>query len=273
MNEQLQFDLFDERRSGMALSPREMRQSILGFLASLQPDGIGQDVPVRFRKYQVAAGAFFFQSTGRTKQVATTIAVELYTKREHCFADGAVRAGLLEAIEELRVKRERMEAQIRKKEPHLQSSDDLFSEFRTWDYLHSANPDYAKLRRQMDRLQLALFKGTRLERIREAGAADLLYLAVPHDLIAPTEVSPEWGLLYLDGKCSCTVAKEPQPLAPSPEGRTLFALNIGASGRRNTLFAHGVRVKANGDIAFSKPPRPRLTFFSSGKRAERRPRD
>lgn len=190
----------------------EMRQAALGFLAAKLPAGVAGYVPARFRKYQVAAAAFWTRDFGKVKQVVRTAIVEIYDHRDRCFADCADRRALLDAIHALRGEREQLEAQIRQEEPHLADTDDLFSELRTWHYERSANPDYRRLRRKLDKLQHTLYHGSRLERIRRAGVADVLYLAVPAGVLETDEIAAGWGLLYIypDGRVEIVAEPDPQ---------------------------------------------------------------
>ncbi len=237
--------------------PQEMRQAALGFLAARRPAGVAGYVPARFRKYQVAAAAFWTRDVGRVKQVVKTAIVEIYDHRDRCFAECADRQALLEAIHELRGERERLEARIREREPHLADSDDLFSEFRTWHYERSTDGEYRKLRRRLEKLQHALHRGSRLERIRRAGVADELYLAVPAGTLEADETALGWGLLHVFPDGTITVIREPDPQPCEAAARNHLALNIAAAASRSVLFAAGVGVTATGELRFYRPPRRR----------------
>ena len=260
--EQLLFDLFAEKepeKPVAALPALEMRQTVLAFLASLHCDGIGAQVVTRFRKYQVAAAGFWSEDTPKGRRVGRTAVVEIYDRREHCFADCAGQEQLLASIQEMRGEKETLEAEIRKTEPELQSTDDLFSEFRTWHYKNSRNQAYQALRRRLEKVQYILYKGSRLERIRRARVADLLYLAVPEGLIAADEVADGWGLLYLLPGHKFRIEREAVPQEPAAEGRMHLVQNIAAAGKKSVLFSLGVNLRKNHTAGFSKPPRRRLS--------------
>ena len=181
-----------------------------------------------------AAG--FWRGEGRGyRNVERTAVVVLYERFEHCFSDCADRDARLAAIHALREEKERLEEEIRRTEPELGSTDDLFSEFRQWDYASSRNPKYRKLRRKLEKLLHALHQGSRLEHIRRTGVADLCYLAVPEGLVAPDEIASGWGLVYLGQDRSFRLAREAeQQSIATPEGRQILAQNIAvaASGRQ-----------------------------------------
>lgn len=126
----------------------------------------------------------------------------------------------LAAIHELRAEKEALEAEIRRTEPELGSTDDLFSDFRVWNYAASRNRDYLKLRRRLEKLQHALHQGSRLEHIRHTGVADYCYLAVPENLVAPDEIAAGWGLVYLEPGRKFRLVREAEEQAiATPEGR------------------------------------------------------
>ena len=239
------------------LGPQEMRQAALGFLAARRPAGVAGYVPARFRKYQVAAAAFWTRDAGKVKQVVKTAIVEIYDHRDRCFVECADRRALLEAIHELRGERERLEARIREREPHLADSDDLFSEFRTWHYERSTDGEYRKLRRRLEKLQRALHHGSRLERIRRAGVADELYLAVPAGTLEADETALGWGLLHVFPDGTISVIREPDPQPCEPAARNHLALNIAAAAAHSVLFTAGVGVSSGGELRYYRPPRRR----------------
>lgn len=238
------------------LSHAELQQLALGFLVSLNPDAVAIQVPARFRKYQVTAAGFWRGEGRNYRNVERTAVVVLYERFEHCFSDCADRDARLAAIHALRSEREELEAEIRQTEPELGSTDDLFSEFRRWDYASSRNPQYRKLNRQLEKLLHALHQGSRLEHIRQTGVADLCYLAVPEGLVAPDEIASGWGLVYLGQDRSFRLAREAEPQSiATPEGRRILAQNIAVAGSGAVLFAAGVDHGRNGAVAYRRPPR------------------
>ena len=238
------------------LNRQELQQLALGFLASQKPDAAAVQVPARFRKYQVTC-AGFWRGTGREQgNIAKTAVVVLYEKFERCFNDCANRDKLLETLHSLREEREVMEAEIRRTEPGLASKNDLFSEFRSWDYASSTNAAYHKLRRRMTKVQDSLHQGSRLCRIHAAGVADYCYLAVPAGLVQPDEIALGWGLIYLDAERNFEIIKEAEPQDATPEGRQLLAQNIAIAAGNAVCFSAGVEAKGK-KITYRKPPRKR----------------
>lgn len=244
------------RKTERKLSHAELQQLTLGFLASLHPDAVALQVPARFRKYQVTAAGFWRGDGRNYRNVERTAVVVLYERFEHCFSDCADRDARLEAIHALRAEKELLEAEIRRTEPELGATDDLFSEFRRWDYASSRNPRYRKLSRQLEKLRHALHQGSRLEHIRQTGVADLCYLAVPEGLVAPDEIAAGWGLVYLGQDRSFRLAREAEmQTITTQEGRRILAQNIAVSASAAVLFAAGIDRSRNGGVAYRRPPR------------------
>ncbi len=238
-----------------APSLQDMRRMALGFLASLKPSALADSVPVRFRKYKTAA-AFWAADTGKVRQVSRTAVVEVYRRRDICFPDCAGIDTLLERMRTLREEKTRIEAQIRLEEPELADPGDLFSDMRTWHYERSANPDYRRVTRELARIQNAVYHGSRTERIRNAKAADLLYLAVPAGVLSPDECPAGWGLLIMkhDGTIECAVQPELQEC--KPECRNHLALNIAQAAAENVLFANGISA-SGGKVRLTRLPKRR----------------
>ena len=240
-----------------ALTRSDFHQLCIGFLASLSPDAIATFVPVRQIKYQVTAAGFWLGGNPRNREVARTAAVVFFDQPDNCFCDCVDQKALLEAIHNLRDEKEKLEAEIRATEPELASANDLFSEFRSWDYASSRNPAYQKLRRKLEKLQHTLHQGSRLEHIRRAGAADLCYLAVPAGLIAPDEIAAGWGLVYLNADRSFTLVREAElQVGVDPRNRQLLARNIAVAATSAVLFAAGVE-HCGENVRYRRVPRRR----------------
>ena len=240
-----------------ALNRSDFLQLCVGFLASLSPDAIATFVPVRRIKYQVTAAGFWLGGAPRNREVARTAAVVFFDQTDNCFCDCVDQKALLEAIHNLRDEKEKLEAEIRATEPELASTNDLFSEFRSWDYASSRNSAYQKLRRKLEKLQHTLHQGSRLEHIRRAAAADLCYLAVPAGLIAPDEIAAGWGLVYLNADRSFTLVREAElQSGVDPHNRQQLARNIAVAATSAVQFAAGVDHRGE-TVSYRKLPRRR----------------
>ena len=184
-----------------------------------------------------------------------TAIVVMYDDLDCCFSDCAGRDERIAVITELQNKKTAMEEEIRKNEPHLAATDDLFGEFRTWDYASSSNPHYRKLCRKLDKELKALTQGSKLEYIRRAGNADICFLAVPEKLVDPAVIPIEWGIVELTAKPRGFKLLRPAMQLPEVtlEGRLQLALNIASSASGPVCFANGV--DANGKMR--RPPKKR----------------
>ncbi|MBQ9803275.1 MAG: hypothetical protein IJW35_00370 [Lentisphaeria bacterium] len=241
------------------LSRAQLRQAALAFMASLRPDGIAANVPTRRSKYRVAAAGFWRPGSNRKSNIVTkTALVVMYDDLDCCFSDCAGREERIATIAVLQAEKLALEADIRKNEPHLASTDDLFGEFRSWDYSASANSCYRKLCRKLDKELKLLTQGSKLEYIRRAGNADFCYLAIPEKLIDPAVIPQEWGVVELTANPRGFKQIRPaQQLTDiSESGRLQLALNIACAAAVPACFASGV--DRNGRMR--RPPKKRHTL-------------
>ncbi len=238
-------------------SPQFMRQAVLAYLAGQSPAGLALRVPARIRKYKADAAAFWVESQGKHNRLSRTVAVDIFRTRAECVPACADAAELMKELKELRRERIRLEAHIRETEPELAVSDELFTEFSSYHYASSRNSDYHKLLRRQGKIQHALFKGSRIEAVRQAGVADYLYMALPAGELEADELADGWGLLHVlpDGRIK--VAKVAARQICCDESRLHLAFNIAMQAANNVLFANGVQLLGNGAIRFSRPPRRR----------------
>ncbi|MBE6363645.1 MAG: hypothetical protein E7054_08335 [Lentisphaerae bacterium] len=240
---------------GAKFNRNTMEQSVLAFVLSLHPDAVARNVPTRNAKYRATAGAFWKHARTRGSIVTRTILVMMYDDIGNCFSDCEGREERLKKISALQQQKELMEADIRKNEPHLAAADDLFSEFRTWDYSASENNEYHRLCRKLARELETLCKGSKLERIRQAGVADQCYLAVPEELLIPELIPAPWGIVGLrSSSLRFKLIREAEVQENvTPAMRSSFAFNIGTAAANAVCFASGV----DKDGTLRRPPRKR----------------
>ena len=247
------------------LSKNELRQAAMAFLTTLKPDAIAANVPTRRSKYRVAAAGFWRPPTSRKTNIVTkTALIVMYNDLDCCFSDCSGRDQRIANINALQAEKALIEADIRKNEPHLGATDDLFGEFRSWDYAATSNPDYRKLCRKLDRELKALTQGSKLEYIRRAGNADLCFLAIPENLVDPAVIPAEWGVVELTtSPKGFKLIRNAQAIPEvTPDGRLQLALNIATSSAAASCFANGI--DSNGRMR--RPPRKRPYFFSREKK-------
>lgn len=235
-----------------SLNQKELRQLCLGFVAAMRPDALAADVPSRNKRSPMTAAGFF---AGR-KGVAETVIAMLYTKREHCFNECVKTQKMLDKIKALAQDKLSLESEIRLREPELASSDDLFTQFRSWNYRASTNVDYHKVCEKIRKLQEILHNGSKLNYISGNKLADRCYLAVPELLIVPEEIMPDWGLVYLRSDGSSQIVKEAPYLDSPPEQRTKLGLKIARAAIRAVEFSHGLEL-ASDRLKVRRLPRKR----------------
>jgi len=148
-------------------------------------------------------------------------------------------------------------ASIRANEPHLRRGDALFEEYAEWNYGDTSNMEFHKLRRQIRKLEKALYKGTRFEGIKKSRIADFAYLCVPEGAIEPHELAEGWGLLWVDKKMKIRTVVSAENLHCLVENRVHLSQNIALACRDSVLFSQGIREKKVGCQFVSLPVRRR----------------
>jgi hypothetical protein len=241
-------------------SPLNLKKAVLGWLMTREspPSGFAVDVPTRISKHKADVASF--RSAPGKKGILSpieTIVVETRGERGFCWPECS---GHEEILKQLRGHKDRLkavQAEIREREPSLRDNDGLFDEYESWDYSKSSNKEYHILRREIEDLEHSLYKGSKFERIRASGTADLLYLATPEGMIQESELANGWGLIYVSPSLKCKVIKEAEFRDCPPENRFHLAQNIAAAARKMVLFSLGAVVHGKGDIEFLPPPRRR----------------
>ena len=232
-------------------------QAALAYLAQSGAAGAALQVPCRLRKFQADVAAYYSCYRKRINHLERTLVVDVYTDRKQCLPESAGRGAMLEELSELREKRTVMEQSIRIEEPDLWVEEELFDEFRTFDYSRSTNKEYHKLCRRINSLQQSLYKGTRMEQLARADVADYLVMAVPENMLSEKEIPDGWGLWYIMPDKSVKVVVNPALQECSSESRLHLVQNIGHAALNCVLFANGVKLKSNNKVRFTRPPRAR----------------
>ncbi len=270
MEHQLCFDLdfsprsTPYRRAETVIKRSALVQTALLWLTRQGVAGLCTDVPTRLRRYKANVAAFWNTAVsnpspnGPSKRYVPceTVLVECRRSREQCWPDTAKSNILLPQMLELKSRRAEMECEIRVCEPGLQDASVLFEEYSEWHYDKSDNPAYQKLRRQITKIEAALYKGSRFEALRKANVADSLYLAVPERTVHPHELAEGWGLLWISENQKLRVIAEAERRVCTDENRFHLVQNIAAMAQRHVLFSHGVYNQAE-DYYIARQPRRR----------------
>jgi len=238
------------------LTPRRMKQAVLQWLARQNPSGIATKVATRISKYQVDVAAFWSVPAGNRRRIEKTVLIEIRHDRDHCWPDCSNRETILKKLRELKTQKSSLEKLIEKTEPHLKASDTLFEEYQCWDYEKSHNADYHKCLNNIEDLQHSLYKGSRLELIRQSHTADFIYIAFPEGTIHSDELLDGIGLLAIKNNLEIEEIKTPDALVCKTESRNHIVQNIAIACQKNSLFAHGVNL-AKDKIFITNPPRRR----------------
>lgn len=239
-----------------ALSPLRMRQAVLKWLAMQEPSGIATKVATRISKYQVDVAAFWSVPFGNRRRIKKTVLVEIRNDRDHCWPDCSNRETILKKLRDLKAQKASLEEIIKQTEPELKASDTLFEEFECWDFEKSQNSDYHKCLSDIEDLQHSLYKGSRLELIRQSQTADFIYIALPEGTIHADELIDGIGLLAIKDNLEIEEVKAADNLTCKAENRSHIVQNIAIACCKNSLFANGVNVVKD-RIFITNPPRRR----------------
>ena len=232
-------------------------QAVLAYLAKTGVSGAALQVPCRMKKFKADVAGYYSCYEKRLNKIASTIAVDIYTRRSQCLPECAGQKAVLAELIELRQQRTAMEEVIRVEEPYLRAEDELFDEFRSYDYSRSANKDYHKLCRRIASLQQSLYKGTRMEQLAKADVADYLVIAVPENLLTLEEIPDDWGLWYIMPDRSIREMQTPARQECSEASRIHLVQNIGRAALNNVLFANGIKLLNSNKARFTRPPKAR----------------
>lgn len=257
--EQMSFDFVDESNNQTKsdkVSPKQLQRAVLGWLVPQKPTGVGVNVPTRFSRFQADIAAFWSKPRRKHLVPGKTMIVEIRRNRQQCWPHCANHNELLPELKKLKSIKNSLEADIRRNEPELKDTDNLFDEFETWRYEESKNQEYHKCRRDIEIVEQALYQGSRFERIRQSHLADLLYLAVPENSVHPHEIADGWGLLFISG-FNVKVVKEAENWNCPEENKFHFIQQIAASDKKHLLFAHGIRADRESKPIFTPVPHRR----------------
>jgi len=240
-----------------ALNEFELYQAVMAHLVKLGAAAGALHVPCRQKKYKAPVAAYFSEYRNRHHRLAGTVVVDIYSKRSQCLPECAGSQAVSRELVELKQQRSAMEEQIRIEEPHLRAEDELFDEFRSYNYSQSSNKKYHKLCRRIASLQQSLYKGTRMEQLAKAAVADQLIIAVPENMISSEEMPDNWGVWYIMPDKSIREVKAPEKQPCSQLSQLHLLQNISRAAFGSVLFANGIKVRADGKVRFTRPPRAR----------------
>ncbi|HAR67040.1 MAG TPA: hypothetical protein DCR55_12615 [Lentisphaeria bacterium] len=239
--EQLSFDvtLFSADSANLSahLSRGKLRQGVLAWVAAQGADAIGLDVVTRNQRFRAPIGAFW---SSPAQLAAKSMLVEIKTSRAACWPDHVRSENLLPELRSLKRDRQTLLAEIRDAEPHLRCSQSLFEEFAEWNYEKSDNPAYQQLSEDIRRVQTAIYRGTRFERLAAGTMAHKLYLAVPEGAVHPDELADGWGLLWVHEDQSVTCVADATHHTCPQDDVNRFAVAIAKSAKACVLFATGI---------------------------------
>lgn len=248
-------------KKGTPLPPMNqkfIRIAAAGFLAQLKPDGLGIDFRTGISRIKADAGAYFLSAGRKSMEVTRTILVITSLDRDDCWIEASRKADLLAALTEAKAEKAAIEEELKTKEPDLKD-DSLFPESQIWDFSKAKSRKYHSCLRKIERLEHAIYHGSKFERLMYEKAADEFYLVVPAGLIAANELPEQWGLVYVNRDASLDVIREAEKCECSAETRSDFVLRAAANSADMFMLAHGISLK-DGVVRFHPQPKRRKPY-------------
>lgn len=243
------------------MNQKFIRIAAAGFLAQLKPDGLGIDIRTRISRLKADAGAFFLSAGRKTVDVARTILVVTSLDRDDCWIDASRKADLLAALTAAKEEKTAIEEELKTKEPDLKD-DSLFPESQIWDFSRAKSRKYHSCLRKIERLEHAIYHGSKFERLMYEKTADEFYLVVPKGLITACELPEQWGLVYVNDDASIEVVREAEKCECFPAARTDFALRVTAGSAADFMLANGISLK-DGAVRFHPRPKHRKPYSAN----------
>lgn len=232
------------------------KRAIIAWLMKDSPSGIGITVPTRFSKYRADIAAFWSKPVkGKCLMPAKTVIIETRLNRDECWPECSGKEDILAELKAKKEDKRKLEAEIRKTEPELKDTDNLFNEYESWNYLKSGNKKYHKCLRKIEDLEHSLYKGSRFEQIRRAHVANQLYLAVPANIVHADELADGWGLIFVHSNLKAEIVKESETWDCPENNKLHLVQNIAASCIKSLLVCFGIREDSGGKLVFTRIPR------------------
>ena len=224
-----------------------IRKFLIDWLWNQKDDApccVGTDVeaPTAKRRFDVVAVSMkrIPRSPSRRinyKGLFTTSAFICCASRKECWPDCADADEITAEISRLRKERERIEGEIREKEPELKDSSVLFEELAEWEYEKSCNPDYKGIQKNIAWLENILYLGNRIESLAASPMADKFYIVVPENVLDPLELHEGWGLLWVADDGTVTVKREAKQMDTPENLRLALVKQTMVASTKSVVFS------------------------------------
>ncbi|MCG3149307.1 MAG: hypothetical protein PCFJNLEI_02767 [Verrucomicrobiae bacterium] len=188
--------------------------------------GIASEVRLPKSAYRADVAAY----KPARNQLGTTAVFECKQSRSDLLKDSYRRDATSMRLRQLDVRRQKLEELLKLHYPSLRSGDTLFAEF---DAIHLAgfqHETYRRVLREIEILQRRLAGKTKFDKLTRYRCANLNYLVVEPDILAPEETPVGWGLLVRRDSV-LTLVRVPQWQEVATGERLRLLENIAARAR------------------------------------------
>ena len=156
----------------------------------------------------------------------TTVAVfECKQSRSDLLRDNRHRDELRNRLAQLQERRRKLEALLAVHYPSLRTSDSLFSEWASFDFMALDHQGYRQTIRKIEWLQRQLLQNIKFDLVTHYQLGNLHYLVAPAAMIDPNEVPIGWG--FLEVESDGTVIETTVPTRFNQIGSSDWVVRIG----------------------------------------------
>jgi hypothetical protein len=162
----------------------------------------------------------------------------------------------LERLEELRVRRLKLERLLAGHFPHLRNGDSLFAEYETVEIGDLKHAGYRRTVKEIRALEKRVYGGTKFERMLRWRVANVFYLVIPRSLQKLAHVPEGWGILVAEdevledrdrdeevgpGLAELVLIRRPAwiDVSPGAGGELLYRIAVSGTWRRNREWGIG----------------------------------
>jgi hypothetical protein len=150
-------------------------------------------------------------------------------RRDNCQSESA-----RQRLKTICERRQLLEARLRTHYPSLHNGDSLFPEFDSANFSAIGHRGYARLVRELRRLQNRLYDCTKFEKLTRYRCANFFFIVLPEQLFRESEVPVGWGALVEAGG-TLTLARSPvrQDSTADTRIRLLYRIAVAATRKLN----------------------------------------
>jgi hypothetical protein len=172
------------------------------------------------------------------KSALPTVAVfECKQSRNDLLRDNRRRDELRDRLAQLQERRIKLEALLAVHHPSLRTSDSLFPEWASFDFLALEHQGYRQTIRKIGQVQRQLLQNIKFDVVSHYQLGNLHYLVTPAAMIDPSEVPIGWG--FLEVESDGTIIEKTIPTRFNLIGSSDWLVRIGQASTAREIRSLG----------------------------------